>query len=81
MYICDMENKGKGAEVQGTESARTENGSETKKKKVSTSFTVRQFKGNIEKMEATKMATAEELVTLKEIYKKVFERWMGLEMF
>ena len=76
-----MENKGKGTEVQGTESAKTEIGSEPKKKKVSTSFTVRQFKGNIEKMEATKMATEEELKTLKEIYKKVFERWMGLEMF
>lgn len=60
--------------VQGTEVV-TE-----KKRKISTSATITSFRKMIKTLSEAKMATDEELKPLKELFNKVYDRWMGEEM-
>lgn len=53
---------------------------EEKKRKVSVSYTVKQFKEMIKKFEEAKMITEEEKTTLTELHKTIVQRWIGIEM-
>lgn len=53
---------------------------ETKTRKGSTIGTLKSLKGVIEKLESLKMTNKEENEKLKEIQKKIFERWQSVEM-
>lgn len=54
--------------------------SKKKEKKVSTSYTLKSYKNNIDKLEHGKMITHEEAEQLKDLYKKMVNRWVSLEM-
>ena len=43
----------------------------------SATYTLKSFKGNITKIEKLKMATPQEITTLKTMYKTIFQRWIG----
>lgn len=51
-----------------------------KERNVSASYTLKSFNAVIKKMEKAKMITPAETVTLKDINKKVMERWIGMEL-
>jgi len=53
---------------------------EPKERKASSSYTIKSLKGNIKKLETLKMATPEELITLKTLHKAITERWISIEM-
>lgn len=48
-----------------------------KTRKISTSATIKGYKTAIKNMEEAKLATADELKPLKELYNTVYQRWMG----
>lgn len=53
---------------------------EDKKRNPSTTFTIKSFKGVIVKMQTLKMITNDEAQNLKELHKKVLNRWIGMEL-
>lgn len=69
----------KGTETQGENVPR-----ETKKVRESgsnPSQTIKQLGGAIKNMQRLKMATDEEITTLKEMYNKILQRWIGGNLF
>lgn len=53
---------------------------ETKKRKGSTTTTIKSFNASIKKLEELKMATKEELTQLNVLKKAIYERWQAIEM-
>lgn len=53
---------------------------EKKERKVSVSYTIKQFKNMIEKLEEAKMINAEEKADLTKHHTNIVKRWLGLEM-
>lgn len=49
-----------------------------KERKPNTIYTLKAYKEHIEKLGKHKVATKEEMKTLKEIHRKMVERWIGL---
>lgn len=69
------DNKEKKEEVQGTKTV------ETKKPKVSPSYTVRQYGTMIEKLKTMEMIDDGDEKQLKAIGQKIINRFLGLDMF
>lgn len=53
---------------------------EKKERNPSTTYTIKSFKGVIQKMHKLKMVDDKEFQTLKDLHKKVLNRWIGLEL-
>lgn len=69
----EKENK-KATNVQGTEEAKKEGGSNA-------SQTIKQFKGAIANMKRLKMITETEEIELKKTFNVVMKRWIGGNLF
>ena len=83
-----MKPETKAGEVQGTETAQVNNVEvqnaetvqpEKKQQKVSISYTLKSFKENIKKLSEAKIVDEKDSETLKSIYIKAKEHWIGQE--
>lgn len=52
---------------------------EKKKQKISVSYTLKAFGGNISKLKEAKMITDEDAKTLEKIHDKAVKTWIGME--
>lgn len=73
-----METTTKKPEAQGAKMA--ENDKKAEERNPSSSYTIKSLGGNIKKLEKLKMCTPEELKLIKDIHKRILERWIGIEM-
>lgn len=66
-------------EINKIEVKETTEVKETKKQKISTSYTIKAFANNINKMQEAKLITKEEQQQLLELHNTIVHRWIGLE--